>query len=936
VSLVGRFVEGDQEILAFRPKTDLTGVGSDSQVTLEQPSGRPSPWSAVLDDRADGTNQLFLVRRQIPPGSEKQTVVIHALGSEPGAAGESRYRFNIGEVSNTRFDPGLKRKWLASLRSELATGFGAWFDFARFRVDEMLSTLDTGVVAKKRASSPARVGVAQERDRPDPSSLLGLMDTTTGLTSVHEALQIDRHLRTRFASEPLTVPLATLAPPAITEHPWKEMLAALGKAVPDEPLAHAAPASFYYVRFASLPHLFRLLDEADAWLTPVASASSGFSQNQDLGKRYETQLGLQRSKVSRVLGPQVVTDLAVVGSDPYLREGSDLTFIFRVKSQLAFQAGLSSTLSAHLAAHGQQTSQTLDYSGEKITITRSQDGEVRQHRADVGGFALVSNSLGGLKAVIDTIKGRGAPLADAPDFRYMMARDAGVPADILAFMSDAFVAEVIGPRQKILESRRMLALSDLIAPGHAALLYGWMFGRAPRTTEELTAVGLLGKDDLKHVAGGAIAWTPGSAARSSWGTVAELTPLIDLPAADKVTATERDAYRLFASSYQSNWSTYMDPACLRLTIDPEGKRPLRADLRILPILDSSEYQKMQRTVGEARIDVPATAGGMQVSLGVGPRAELRQLITEFSRELPAALRSQLDWLGEVAFVGIEDRFDAKAVFKLSNLDGTRDEDFAKLLTEAPVHAGVAVRNRLTAALTLGAIRTLILNSAPGAIEWGERGKHKGVPYVAVGASREGEARKFAGDVTLYYSFCKDYLLLSLSESTLKSRIADCTDGKLPKPAPRGIAGGRQNPQLVFNLAMKRGGPFWQLATAGIAAALDDAHQTSLRTAGVLVRGAPELNGAALRRLAQAYFGNVPVDADGGEPLDKPEVVRAHRFGHGRTKFQLGPIAETSPAGRLASALAHARSDIAFDDERPIKDANAPIRSLHIELSVGGP
>jgi hypothetical protein len=939
VTLVGRLVDGDQEILAFRPQPALAGVGGGSEIVLEQPAGRPAPWSAVSYDPEDGASLLFLVRRQIPPAGEKQTVVVHAMIDGERATEGQGYRFSIGEVSGARLDSGLKRKWLTSLSNEISTESSAWSDFARFRLDQLLQDLEASAEsgAKKKVVNATRVGVTAGRERTDPSSLVSLMDSTTGLTSVHEALQIDRRLRTRFASETPTVALAKLEPPAVADHPWKEMLAALGKTAPDEPLAHVAPARFYYVRFASLSHLFRLLDEADTWITPVASMSSGIAQNQDLGKRYETQLGLQRSQIGRVLGPQVVTDLAVVGSDPYLREGSDLTFIFRTKNQTAFQAGLASALAGHVAAHGNQITQTIDHVGEKITITRSQDGEVKQHRADLGGFSLVSNSLGAIKAVIDTIKGRSPALVDAPDFRYMMARDAGVPADVMAFMSDAFVAAVVGPRQKILEARRMFALSDLMAPGNAALLYGWMRGRAPRGLEELADAGLLGKDELKHVSGEAIAWTPGSQARSSWGTVAALTPLVDLPALDKVTATERDAYRLFANSYQHNWSTYMDPACLRLSVDPSGKRALRVDLRILPILDDSDYRKMQRTVGEARIDDSASAGGALFSVGVGPRAELRKLLAEFTREMPSALRSQLDWLGEVAFVGVEDRFNAKKFLDLYNgQDHSRNDDIVKVFTEAPIHAGVAVRNRLTAAITLGAIRKMVQEAAPGAIEWGERGKHKGVPYVAIRAAREGDARKLAGDVTLYYSFCKDYLLLSLSEATLKSRIEDCTAGKLAKAAATGTPGGKQSAQLVFALAMKKGGPFWQLVSAGIAAALDDADWSSRRVANILVRGAPGLDGAALRRLAQAYFGNVPVDVDGREPLDKPELVRGHHFGrHSPSKVRMAPAAETSPAGQLASAVAHARSDVAFDEELQVKGASEPLRSLHIVLTVGG-
>ena len=940
VTLVGRLVDGDQEILAFRPTSDLDGVGSGSEISLEQPSGRPVPWSAVVYDRDSGTSQLFLVRRQIPPSGEKQNVVVQAQAGEESSPSGPRYRFDIGEVSRARVDPGLKKKWLSSLRADLSMGTSAWSDFAQFRIDQLLQDLEASEdkpSAKKKLGNVTRVGVTAGRDRPDAWSLVGLMDTTTGLTSVHEALQIDRRLRTRFASETPSVALASLEPPAVAQHPWKNMVAALGKSVPDEPLAHAAPARFYYVRFASLAHLFRLLDEADTWITPVASLNSGQAQNQDLGKRYETQLGLQRSQFSRVLGPQVVIDVAVVGSDPYLREGSDLTFVFRAKNPIAFQAGLASALAGHVAAHGKQTSEMVDYAGEKITVTRSQDGEVKQHRADVAGFALVSNSLGGLKAVIDTLKGRVPALADAPDFRYMMARDAEVPADVLAFMSDAFVAEVVGPRQKILEARRMLAQSDLMAPGNAALLYGWMVGRTPRGPEELVAAGLLGKDELKHVVGEPIAWNPGSPARSSWGTVASLTPLIDLSAPNKVTESERDAYHLFARSYQSNWSTYMDPACLRLTLDPTGKHAIRADFRVLPIIEDSDYRKLRRSVGEARIDDPTRASGAMFSLGVGARAELRKLLTDLSRELPSALRAQLDWLGEVAFVGVEDRFNAKMLFDVYNgEDHSHDQGITKILTEAPIHAGVAVRNRLTAAITLAAIRKMAQEIAPGTLAWRERGKHKGVPYVAIGASREGEAHKFAGDVTLYYAFCKDYLLLSLSEATLKSRIEDCNVGKLAKPAGKGAAGGKQSAQLVFALAMKQGGPFWQLASAGIAAALDEAHWASRRMANILLRGAPGLDSVALRRLAQDYFGNVPVDVDGSEPLAHPEIVHSHHFGHRvHNKARIAPAAENSPAGRLASAFAHARSDVAFDDEPQVKGATDPLRSLHIVLSVGG-
>ena len=279
---------------------------------------------------------------------------------------------------------------------------------------------------------------------------------------------------------------------------------------------------------------------------------------------------MRQGPLTKLLGPAVVDDLAVVGSDPYLREGSDLSFVFRVRARPAFEAALAGTLAAFGAAHGGLKSATIDHQGTPIHVTRSLDGVVRRHRATVGGFDVVSNSLAATGRVIDAITGRAPRLADEPDFRYMLARDAATPADVLAFMSDRFVGEVIGPRQKVLEARRQIALAELSRPGYAALLYGWMYGRMPASADELVASGLLKREELAHAGGERIDWQPGRAARSSWGAVGELTPLIDLPAVAKVTPSEKAAYAIFVGGYQSFWRTNIDPGR-----DPDRARTRR-------------------------------------------------------------------------------------------------------------------------------------------------------------------------------------------------------------------------------------------------------------------------------------------------------------------------------------------------------------------------
>src|SRR5207249_4316012 len=144
------------------------------------------------------------------------------------------------------------------------------------------------------------------------------------------------------------------------------------------------------------------------------------------------------------------------------------------------------------------------------------------------------------------------------------------------------------PGQKILEARRQMALAELSRPAYAALLYGWLDGRAPAATEELIRAKLLLPSELAHAGGEPIRFTPGQAPRSSWGTPAALTPLIDLPAPALVSAGERDAYAAFVRGYQMNWSTYIDPIAVRVSLTSG----LSVDVRVLPLIEGTDYRKI--------------------------------------------------------------------------------------------------------------------------------------------------------------------------------------------------------------------------------------------------------------------------------------------------------------------------------------------------------
>ena len=910
--LVARGKDGDAEVLEFKlAQGDGGGV-----VMLDAPGAL-----AVL--QPGGT---LLVRRP-PSGAPVKGAVIQVSWHSPTYRHPLELQASGGPISK---DAG-QRFWAAFATSLEGSGSGPFRRFAAARVRERFLPT-TGAAAAALAGRSSR------------EATLRAMDTLTGRTSIEEALQADRPLLVAARAEKATVAIDKVAPPALRPHPFPEMLRALGKPVPAEPMARAVPAAFWYVRLDSLDTLFRLEDELDAWATPLASAANGRSEGLALSERYQTALGLRRGPLSRALGAQVVGQLAIAGSDPYVRDGTDLTVIFQVKSRTLFDAAVGATLADFGRTHGGLTEGGFDHGAVRVRAATSADGAVRQHRADVttpeGELSVVSNSAGAMRRVLDTIAGKGPRLADEPDLRYLLARDAKVETNALVFLGDRFVAEVAGPRQKIGQLRRMIAQAELAVPGYAQLLYGRIHGRTPASTADLLKSRLLVKEDLVHGAGGAISFAPGTAARSRFGTSSALVPLADLPAVDRVTVGERDAYVRFAETYQMYWRAYVDPIAIRLRVAPTE---LAADVRVLPLIEASEYRKLVRTVGKARVTTPGIEAGMRWVLGIGQDAELRRFVSGTARHSPFG-QFALDWLGDWAMAGIEDKV-AVAQFALRNRDmvsqrpaqgdervgSNHFEDLLRL----PLHGGIEVRSTAGAIAFLAGVKQTVDSSAPGLVEW-TRLDHRGVAIMRVrAAAGTTESRRLAergmADAALYYALAEGALLVALQEAVIKRRIDERKDGRGPE------AGKQADTQLVFDVAARATSPLGKVLTWALDREIARETHHSFDDAFTLLHGAPELRSdpGRYRAAAIATLGRVPLTPD-GQPYTwtddgVTDPVRGSMLRHRWPKL---PVAG-SAVERLVSSLVRLRGEVGFDEEPgPTPAGGERLGSLHARVTVG--
>lgn len=903
------------------------------------PGPMPNPGSFEQRRERSTTTLTVWIRR--PRGELGKPVAgslyVAADGAEPG----QRFSFHAAVAAAKKSDAALPVRWGEAFQVCLhQRGTSPWHAFAAERVKSLFADKAAG------KGKPQRPGIVA---RPSRSDLTELMDTTTGALSIQEALQMDRPLLLRAAREKASVPIGTLKPPRSAPHPWDDLLRQLGTTAPAEPLAAMVPAEFYYLRAADLDVLFQLSDQIDAWATPLVGALDRQAAEHDLAGRYETQLGLARTALSRALGKEVVAQVALVGSDPYLREGSDVSVIFQVKQRALFEAGLAGTLATRAREHGSVAATTTAYQGVDVKIMTSPDGAVRQHRATVGDTEIVSNSLGAVKRILDAIKGKRPRLADEKDFAYLMARDAGVRGDALGFMGDRFVGEVVGPRQKVLEARRQIALAELMTPGFAALLHGFLTGKSPTSVDELVTAKLLSKDELKHGSGAPIAWKPGEAARSVFGTPAALTPLLDLPEPALVTESERDAYERFSRTYESYWRTYIDPAAIRIAIDPAPTgTTLTADLRIVPLIDGTDYREILEMAGQARVEVPALGSGARAVVGIGQEARVRRELSRLVRGVAGRHDFGLDFLGEWAMVGLDDRpAVAQAVFATSRDlpqvpggEERRHVDEITALASVPAYVAIGIKSMTGAALALAAIHGIADDVLPGAITWGETGsKERDVSIVRIaiagdfGRGRDdGEAApKEEKNNKIYYALTRGVFLASFSERTLRRLVNELIDGHGPAPAATGGKGS----QLIVDLAGdKQGGLFTVLSWLLAEEAVQVGHRSRSAAEALLVGAKDRASDpAAIRALGLAYLGSMPVPPDGGAWSLAADGVRDPRRGSPSAPvWPALPIAG-SPADKLLSAVGRFRSEIAFDREGS-GQGKGGLLSLHARVTLG--
>jgi hypothetical protein len=480
--------------------------------------------------------------------------------------------------------------------------------------------------------------------------------------------------------------------------------------------------------------------------------------------------------------------------------------------------------------------------------------------------------------------------------------------DGFAFLSDAFIRQLVGPASKIKEKRRLEALTSLAMVTNAALFSAWETGKLPADHAALLAASALKAEEIYTPEGKGVIWdaTHRTAVSDVYNTLHFATPLIELPI-NTITMAECKEYMTFRDDYLKLWRQYFDPVGMRFFLNDQR---VRVETYILPLIQSNHYATLRQWTadGTAALDPLrySRATLMQGTIHLGNQ------LKGFASVLLGGRAKVGDWLfvrvddspvfNKLAEMWVQQEFEPKAYNDL----GQRT---LQPLNQLPITLGIQVRDpdafrKALHELTKGDLFTQFT---------GEEMK----PYQGETIIRLTNNQPASLPSIVYVALIEDVWCLSLSDASLKAMIDEAVSrGERKAPATSEPPVQMNGSVYLAPFAAKKAEDalrFYLEWASHRRALINGPMWYALYRGGLIDAKASE---QVQRATARHFLGFVPVSPDGAAfAYDATtDEVANKRHGSVRQPRWRGRIEAASPLGQLLEQFRTLRADLRFQED----------------------
>lgn len=340
-----------------------------------------------------------------------------------------------------------------------------------------------------------------------------------------------------------------------------------------ESLATRVPPECFYLRFGSFANYL--------WFQDLSARSGGdLAQivlvrgfNYETTQRMEHMLNTRLTAVARMFGDRIISDMAIVGRDLYMKEGASLGVLFETSNKSLLISSLESERRQALDKFSDATVQTVKIAGKDVSLLSTPDNRIRSFLVADGNHVFLTTSRNLAERFLQT--GDGEPsLASTDAFRWARVWMPGTNNySVFAFFSPDFFHGLVSPQYQIELHRRLEAIAHLEVAEVASRA-----AEAEGVAQDIPALkssGLLPPWFDERADGARTLRTDDKWIDSLRGARGSFLPIVDVEVTE-VSPSEAARYTRLADFYGTKWQQ-MDPMMFALRRfqaegDPQSER----------------------------------------------------------------------------------------------------------------------------------------------------------------------------------------------------------------------------------------------------------------------------------------------------------------------------------------------------------------------------
>ena len=575
----------------------------------------------------------------------------------------------------------------------------------------------------------------------------GIEDSYAMFTSgraLAENLRLDRALETELLRAK-AIDISTIDGIDLEELDWTQKIKGLAPEL--DVLAVCIPKDQYAAFFASLSDAQRVLDEVESSGSPVLGLLDPRSEHYGTTAFYQRQLCLDTLMEHRAEFEGLLQSIAVTGSDPYFRTGTDVAILIQTATPDQLLHFLLRRYEKVADANPSVKLKIEKQGGMQVHSVRSTDRNICSYLALLEQGLVVTNSPQQLQRILDAQSQRLPDLASAPEYIYFRDRYRLAEQNRTGFLvlTDAAIRRWGSPKWRIGAARRVLASAKMV-----------------RNLARDLAESLSGDKNIER---------SDDAEKSEdlalYGTLEFLTPILELDL-NWISSTEAEQYQNFRERYQGAWRDKFDPIAASFTLD---EHTAAVDVSVIPLIANSEYRSYIDIARGVQLAPDAAdihpESILHFVMSIDHESEAFQSISSlFGSFVPTLNTKPLRWIGDTVSFYLDSGLFWDKLADPNTPDSFADNNLHLL----PLGLEISVKDPAFLTFFLAGLRGFTLQIIPGAPPWQTR-SYKDHAYVEISLDQNPVNNDDDdSSIRIYYVILPKHILFGSSKEVIHRAI----------------------------------------------------------------------------------------------------------------------------------------------------------------------